>query len=410
MPLHKLAFRVTHRFNGRSARATSAIWRPISSGLTRARRSAWSCATGWRGARRSASIGRAIRTIQIFGQHNFWPERGRPAAGLDAIATLEGADNLDRGSQELRSGPRRRRASLGRMVAALYAEPIFVLNSNPAADPGRQQHDDGRALAPGCGSVRRPIWSARSRRGSAASPGVNQGASASRGAPAATLSTELLERLRHDARADRRRRRHERLLVHRLQHLTQIFLTPHRGTSCVSTLGLLLAHRRGGSAIAWRRAAAALAHFRRRRPAVVVKDGSTGGPNGATITLAYGRRQRRAVTIAVGQTVTFVNNDSRSHEMASNPHPAHTDCPSTNALLAHCRQARPSSRTLYTVARLCGFHDHLNPRTRRCRARSSSSSVGKVPRSFRLQVEDIRVPRAGVRQRARSANVPGAPV
>ena len=60
---------------------------------------------------------------------------------------------------------------------------------------------------------------------------------------------------------------------------------------------------------------------------------SSPGASGATITIgSNGAVSPAQVTISVGQSVTFVNNDSRSHEIASNPHPAHTDCPSTNAL------------------------------------------------------------------------------
>jgi len=35
----------------------------------------------------------------------------------------------------------------------------------------------------------------------------------------------------------------------------------------------------------------------------------------------------RSLTVTPGTQVTFVNNDSRSHNIASNPHPEHTDCP-----------------------------------------------------------------------------------
>ena len=38
----------------------------------------------------------------------------------------------------------------------------------------------------------------------------------------------------------------------------------------------------------------------------------------------------RSVTVSAGSRVTFVNNDSRVHDMNSDPHPAHTDCPEIN--------------------------------------------------------------------------------
>jgi len=46
---------------------------------------------------------------------------------------------------------------------------------------------------------------------------------------------------------------------------------------------------------------------------VVVKDGGTGGANGATVTITANGVSPATVTVAVGQTVTFINNDSRSH-------------------------------------------------------------------------------------------------
>jgi plastocyanin len=91
--------------------------------------------------------------------------------------------------------------------------------------------------------------------------------------------------------------------------------------------------------------------------------GSSGspGPSGATITIgANGAVSPAQVTISVGQSVTFVNNDSRSHDMESDPHPAHTDCPSMNAVgLLAAGQTKLTNA--FTAARSCGFHDHNNP-------------------------------------------------
>src|ERR1700754_4741587 len=57
------------------------------------------------------------------------------------------------------------------------------------------------------------------------------------------------------------------------------------------------------------------------------------GPSGATITItSAGVVSPSSVTINPGESVTFINNDSRTHQMSSDPHPAHTDCPQINAL------------------------------------------------------------------------------
>jgi plastocyanin len=84
------------------------------------------------------------------------------------------------------------------------------------------------------------------------------------------------------------------------------------------------------------------------------------GPIGATITIGNGGVSPAQVTISVGQSVTFVNSDTRSHQMQSDPHPAHTDCPSINnvALLS----AGQSKNTLgFAGAGTCGYHDHNDP-------------------------------------------------
>jgi plastocyanin len=85
------------------------------------------------------------------------------------------------------------------------------------------------------------------------------------------------------------------------------------------------------------------------------------GPSGATITIgSNGAVSPSQVTIVVGQSVTFVNNDSRVHDMASNPHPAHTDCPSMNAA-GNLSPGQTRLTNAFTAARTCGFHDHNNP-------------------------------------------------
>lgn len=88
--------------------------------------------------------------------------------------------------------------------------------------------------------------------------------------------------------------------------------------------------------------------------------GGTPGPIGATITIANGGVNPASVAISVGQSVTFVNNDSRGRQIASDPHPNHTDCPAINAVgLLQPGQSRPTHAL--TTVRTCGFHDHDDP-------------------------------------------------
>jgi len=93
---------------------------------------------------------------------------------------------------------------------------------------------------------------------------------------------------------------------------------------------------------------------------------STGGPgpSGATITIsATGTISPSSVTINSGESVTFVNNDMRaaiSHNISSDPHPAHGDCPAINALGVISPGATKLTNAL-TTSRTCGFHDHNDP-------------------------------------------------
>lgn len=88
--------------------------------------------------------------------------------------------------------------------------------------------------------------------------------------------------------------------------------------------------------------------------------GGTPAPMSATITIGTGGVSPSAVTIARGGRVTFVNSDSRFHEIASDPHPNHTDCPPVNDL-GTLAPGGTGMTGAFDTARRCGFHDHLNP-------------------------------------------------
>lgn len=81
------------------------------------------------------------------------------------------------------------------------------------------------------------------------------------------------------------------------------------------------------------------------------------GPSGATITISGNSVTPSTVTISVGQSVTFVNNDGRIHEMDSDPHPNHTDCPAINRV-GVIGNGESKLTDAFTTARTCGFHDH----------------------------------------------------
>ena len=82
------------------------------------------------------------------------------------------------------------------------------------------------------------------------------------------------------------------------------------------------------------------------------------GAVGATVTITSAGVSPKTVTIRVGERVAFANQDGNVHEMASNPHPAHTDCPAINTLgTIPAGQTRTTGDL--TTARTCGYHDHL---------------------------------------------------
>jgi plastocyanin len=91
----------------------------------------------------------------------------------------------------------------------------------------------------------------------------------------------------------------------------------------------------------------------------------TGGsgdlPTSVTITIgANGQVSPATVTIAAGGRVTFVNNHNQPHDMSSDPHPEHTDCPEINQVgFLTAGQSRTSGNL--NTRRTCGFHDHNQP-------------------------------------------------
>lgn len=84
-------------------------------------------------------------------------------------------------------------------------------------------------------------------------------------------------------------------------------------------------------------------------------------PNPNTITIsASGIVSPRELTVAPGTRVLFVNSHSRRHDVTSDPHPDHLDCPELNQVgVLNPGQSRETGN-LVTV-RSCGFHDHDDP-------------------------------------------------
>ncbi len=77
----------------------------------------------------------------------------------------------------------------------------------------------------------------------------------------------------------------------------------------------------------------------------------------ATVTISQNGVSPKTLTVAVGTKVSFVNNDSSIHEVASSPHPAHTDLPGLVDVIA----AGSSFSFTFTQVGSWGYHDHTDP-------------------------------------------------
>jgi hypothetical protein len=88
--------------------------------------------------------------------------------------------------------------------------------------------------------------------------------------------------------------------------------------------------------------------------------GGTPAPNTVTLTITANGLSGGG-EVAVGGTVTVVNSATSPHQISSDPHPVHTDCPGLNFGTLQPGQQQTSQPL--TTARSCGMHDHINPGT-----------------------------------------------
>ena len=94
-------------------------------------------------------------------------------------------------------------------------------------------------------------------------------------------------------------------------------------------------------------------------------EGAPGSPSSpamtsVAITISPTGVSPKNVDISLGDRVLFINNDTRTHSISSNPHPDHTDCPSINqAGFLGIGQRRETGN--FVAIRVCGFHDHDDP-------------------------------------------------
>ena len=78
---------------------------------------------------------------------------------------------------------------------------------------------------------------------------------------------------------------------------------------------------------------------------------------GNTLTLTESGVSPQTVQIEVGERVIFVNNDDVAHEMSSDEHPVHLDCPAINQV-GFLRPGEMRETGNFVRAETCSFHDH----------------------------------------------------
>ena len=82
----------------------------------------------------------------------------------------------------------------------------------------------------------------------------------------------------------------------------------------------------------------------------------------ATITITAAGVNPANLVVAPGTRVTFINSDNVPHEMNSNPHPNHGDCPEIDQIGFLAVGQSKQTGNLNDV-RTCGYHDHSRPQT-----------------------------------------------
>ena len=76
----------------------------------------------------------------------------------------------------------------------------------------------------------------------------------------------------------------------------------------------------------------------------------------------------KELIVTPGSRVLFINNHSGRHNVTSDPHPEHDDCPEINQVGVLASGQRRETGNLVAV-RTCGIHDHDDPDNANLRAR-----------------------------------------
>ena len=83
------------------------------------------------------------------------------------------------------------------------------------------------------------------------------------------------------------------------------------------------------------------------------------GDSTNVVTISSAGVSPQTVQIRVGERVLFVNNDSVVHEMSSDQHPSHLECPVINQV-GNISPGQSKETGNFVTPRTCAYHDHLD--------------------------------------------------
>jgi plastocyanin len=86
-------------------------------------------------------------------------------------------------------------------------------------------------------------------------------------------------------------------------------------------------------------------------------------PNATTILIVNNAVCPQTLNVPPGSRVMFINNDTRAHDMFSDPHPEHTNCVEINQV-GHLEAGQQRETGNLNTVDSCGFHDHMQDQVR----------------------------------------------
>ena len=98
-------------------------------------------------------------------------------------------------------------------------------------------------------------------------------------------------------------------------------------------------------------------------------------PSDLVVTITPSGVTPKELQVPIGSRVTFVNNNSRPHDMESDPHPIHTDCPAINEV-GFIGPGESKQTGVFAVERTCGYHDHNQSTSQAFRGTITSGPLG----------------------------------